>query len=105
MSSPFSPLYPCGTLRLSLESGTAGEARSENHASRFESVRVMREGRRKVEGLRAGEVSRMWRGDGRAGAPVAREAGVGFGLDGREEAAQIAEDIRRLELVVNVLVR
>jgi len=51
ISSPFSPLYPCGTLLLSFDSGTAGFARSENHDSRLLSVKVIRDGRRNVGGL------------------------------------------------------
>ena len=50
-SSRSCPFAPCGTLLLSLCSGTSGLARSANHACRFASFMVTREGSLNEEDL------------------------------------------------------
>lgn len=58
-SSKSFPLTPCGMLLLSLYKGTSGFARSENQAFRFASLRVAREGTRKVVDLHRGELGEV----------------------------------------------
>lgn len=81
-----------GEPGLALEVGE-GDARGE-----AERRWAAREGER-GSGLLRGLCEEEREGD----APVRRQGLVGFGVDGGDEAAQVAEDVGRLELVVDVL--